>query len=293
MPVRIGLIGAGGWAGHIRETLESLEDVLVVRQTGRDWGSMLDETLDGVAIAIPPHHQPDLIRTFVSRDVAVFAEKPLATHVDAAREIETLCIARGARVLVDHVDLFNPALVAVRENLGRLGPIRSFNATLGRSAKPRADLAPHWEFSPHMVAIMLELLGRPSEVRAQIYGQTSDRQYNVEMQFAYDTVEAVIHGGNAMLQRERHLTVRCAAGEARYDDENEPKAAIHNGTSPIEILSVARTRPLTAALTHFVEMTRSATPVLHHVTLGRQVVELLTQVDQSIAAGRAISCEVK
>lgn len=128
-PVRVGIIGAGfGERVLAPAFLRAGADVAAM--AARDWRRIIDDpSIEAVAIAVPPSAQPPIALAALKRGKSVFAEKPLATTVAAARRLERA--ARGRTTAVDFELSEIPAWKKAESILrsGKLGRLRHVSLT--------------------------------------------------------------------------------------------------------------------------------------------------------------------
>ena len=114
MTVKVGLIGAGNISRAHRRHLKRIDDVAMVAicdvdrakaaaaaaewdaRVFTDYRSMLDEVeLDAVYICIPPfaHEAQEILAA--EKGIALFVEKPIALHMDTAREADAAIREHG------------------------------------------------------------------------------------------------------------------------------------------------------------------------------------------------------
>jgi predicted dehydrogenase len=130
--VRIGVIGAGGFASFIADALAALDDVrlLAVADLAADralafarrhnvalFGSVdamqADPSIDAVIIATPPNTHAQLTIAAVRAGKHVFCEKPAALSVVEAEQVADAVIDSGRSYVVDHVLRYNPLLAGL------------------------------------------------------------------------------------------------------------------------------------------------------------------------------------
>nr|WP_255599382.1 Gfo/Idh/MocA family oxidoreductase [Hasllibacter sp. MH4015] len=101
--------------------------------------------IDGLIVATPTPLHVDNTLDAIARGCPVLVEKPLATHVEAARAIVSASAQRSVPVLVGHHRRHNPIIQAAHDVIsrGRIGDVRAVNA-LCWFYKPDAyfDVAP-------------------------------------------------------------------------------------------------------------------------------------------------------
>jgi UDP-N-acetylglucosamine 3-dehydrogenase len=147
MTVRMGLIGVGNMGRHHARLLAEVDDVdfIAVHDPAGDThgaahnraplvdsiGELLDRGIDAAVVAIPTAYHSEVALQLAASGVHVLVEKPLAEHVDQAREVRNAVTAAGLVGAVGHVERCNPALVEMRRRLdeGQLGRVFSITTT--------------------------------------------------------------------------------------------------------------------------------------------------------------------
>ncbi|MFE9201317.1 Gfo/Idh/MocA family protein [Micromonospora sp. NPDC007230] len=173
-PLRLGVVGAGGFATFLTGALRDLPDVTVTvvadpdtDRAGRlagtlaarpvpDWRALVtDDDVDVVVVATPPAGHAETTLAALRAGRHVFAEKPLAVAEDEAAAIRDAVAATGRVLVVDHVLRYNPVLRALARlrdprfaappgspSDPLLGPVRRFAFDNDASDE---DLGPeHW-----------------------------------------------------------------------------------------------------------------------------------------------------
>jgi predicted dehydrogenase len=223
-PVRLGVVGAGGFAAFVSRVVGSLPDLQLVsvldqnpersarfaEENGTGVASTLEDLLavvDAVLITTPPSsHAPQVLAAFAAGR-HVFCEKPLAlTPADAGAILAAQ--PPGTALVVDHVIRYNP-LVRLLSRLrsgGVLGDVQrfSFENDAGDSA-----LGPdHWFWDPAVSGgILLEhgvhffdaasmLVGDPGTVVNALAAERPDGRV--------DTVVATVRHRNGALATHSH-----------------------------------------------------------------------------------------
>ncbi|GAH18997.1 unnamed protein product, partial [marine sediment metagenome] len=77
--------------------------------------NLLDETqLDALIIAAPTTEHARIAKTCIERNIDTFIEKPMASTVEECQEIIDIANNRGVRLMVGHIERFNPVIEQVR-----------------------------------------------------------------------------------------------------------------------------------------------------------------------------------
>ncbi len=80
-----------------------------------DIDALLGRGVDAVTIAAPTHLHRDIALTCIGRGVHVLVEKPISSSVEEGREIIAAAKRAGVRLMVGHVERFNPAVEAIKD----------------------------------------------------------------------------------------------------------------------------------------------------------------------------------
>ena len=78
-----------------------------------DWRKLLDR-VDAVSIVTPPETHCEIACAFLEKGVHVLVEKPFAKTLDEADIMIAAAEKSGAKLMVGHLERFNPAMVALR-----------------------------------------------------------------------------------------------------------------------------------------------------------------------------------
>jgi predicted dehydrogenase len=83
-----------------------------------DWRELLNR-VDAVSIATPTETHCEIACAFLERGVSVLVEKPIALTLSEADAMIAAAKASGARLMVGHLERYNPAMVALRPHVTR------------------------------------------------------------------------------------------------------------------------------------------------------------------------------
>lgn len=81
-----------------------------------DWHELLDK-VDLVSIATPTETHREIACAFLERGVHVLVEKPMSLSVKEADEMIAAAEKSGAKLMVGHLERFNPAMVALKPHV--------------------------------------------------------------------------------------------------------------------------------------------------------------------------------
>jgi len=131
--VRIGVVGVGIMGSNHARVLADLPGVKLigVADPGAGHRALLAQVLgceacddteallalgiDAAVIAAPTHLHHELALACIKRGVHVLVEKPIASNVEEGRAIVAAAERAGVKLMVGHVERFNPAVQATKD----------------------------------------------------------------------------------------------------------------------------------------------------------------------------------
>jgi UDP-N-acetylglucosamine 3-dehydrogenase len=239
--VRIGVIGVGAMGARHVETLERLDtaELVAVADPDREraagvigrrpvaWHEDLSELLarddlDAVCVATPSFSHAEIVLEALEAGLHVLVEKPIATELPDALRMAAAAVARSRKLMVGHVERFNPAVGKVREllNDGRLGRVYRAQATRVGSLPPRiTDAGVAIDLATHDLDIMQHVLGRDI-TRAYAEGSRFRHDRHEDMltcllRFGEDGPFGVLDANWLTAEKRRELTLIGEGGTLR------------------------------------------------------------------------------
>jgi predicted dehydrogenase len=281
-----------------------------------------DPRIEAVVLATPAVRHAEFAMAALAAGRHVFVEKPLATSIEDCELLVKLADRHERTLMVGHTFLYSAPVRRLRKYIddGELGAVQylySQRLSLGRI---RRDCNALWNFGPHDISIMMYLLDdRPVEVSARSYsfiGQGVDDVCFASLTFGSGIV------GNFQCswidpRKVRLVTVVGDRKMAVYDDVSPDQklqladaGVAHSLTNPLGafeslgefqwrtrvgdllIPHVPMVEPLLVEMEEFGAACRAGRPALTDGRHGRDVVRILTALDES-AARRGAPVEVQ
>jgi predicted dehydrogenase len=188
--IGVGAIGCGYWGPNVIRNLDSLPDVQLrwicdvdeermravaarhpaARTTSRDADLLEDPTTDAIYLATPVSSHFELARRALDAGKHVLVEKPMATDLAQARELQSLAEARRRTLMVGHTFVFSPPVRKVKELIeaGQVGDIHYIETTRVNLGLFQKDASVLWDLGPHDLSILMYWLGEvPISVSAR------------------------------------------------------------------------------------------------------------------------------
>lgn len=190
----LAIIGAGVMgANHIRVATKNSEfemayvvdgDINRAEKAARESGATavrsIDELdlkdIDVAIVAVPSHLHGEVGSKLLGAGVHTLIEKPLSLNAAEARELQSIAESNNAQLMVGHIELFNPAINKLIEQIGGRA-VRSISAErLGYVDDPsRLYHGVVDDLMLHDIAIARYILGPTNAAQARVLSATGRR----------------------------------------------------------------------------------------------------------------------
>src|SRR3989344_3047055 len=135
-----------------------------------DYRDMLArENIDAVSIAVPTKFHRDVAMHALRLGKHVLLEKPIASTEEEAREIIACARKHNVKLMVGHIERFNPAVIELKKRLHELGEIYKIDVQrIGPFPARITDVGVIVDLSVHDLDVIGYILGsKPSRVYAE------------------------------------------------------------------------------------------------------------------------------
>ena len=308
-PIRVGVVGVGHLGRHHARIYAGLPGVRLVAVVDRDAArarevaaacgcAALDSVddlarqIDAASVAVPTVSHAEVAATLLEAGVDVLVEKPLAPTLAAAEGIVELAERHGRRLMVGHVERFNPAVLALVERVHepRFFEIHRLAAFSARSN----DIDVVLDLMIHDLDLVLHLArSEATSVEAVGLAAVTDKVdiANARIRFASGCVANLTASriSTEPVRRVRvfqpHTYLACDTQRRVlecYRLTAEPGGAPSIGH---EVVTVEDAEPLALELGAFVESVRAGVPPPVDGRQAVQALDLAERVLRSIASG--------
>lgn len=255
--LRAGVIGLGAMGRHHVRVyndlpavkLTAVSDVAApaVERTTAEYGVRgfieIDEMLDSgaidlVSIVVPTSLHHEVVLKAIDRGIHVLVEKPIASTVAEACQMIDAAHRAGVRLMVGHIERFNPAILELKRRIEQVGTIFQISARrVGPFPDRIRDVGVVVDLASHDIDAMNFILESPVET---VYAQTAQRIHTSHedmvlgtLRFANGTVGAL--DVNWLTPTKiRQLTVSGNRGTFVADYLSQDVAFYENGAVPSE-----------------------------------------------------------
>jgi UDP-N-acetylglucosamine 3-dehydrogenase len=131
-----------------------------------DWRELIEfgtDELDAVSIACPSEYHAEVALEALAADLHVLVEKPIATTLPDALRMRGAAMEADRKLMVGHVERFNPAVAKLRELVadGRLGNVyRAHTTRVGPLPNRIQDTGVAIDLATHDLDVMQHVLDR-------------------------------------------------------------------------------------------------------------------------------------
>ena len=152
-------------------------------QAFQDFRKLLDEKKpEAVTIAVPTAFHLDIALEVIKRGIHVLIEKPISLSIEQAKQIIKVAKENNVKLMVGHVERFNPAIQALKCHIdeGSLGKVFQLEARRQGPFPARInDVGVVIDLAVHDVDVMHFLVGNNiirvyAETERQIHGMYED-----------------------------------------------------------------------------------------------------------------------
>lgn len=188
MKTKVGVIGVGAMGQHHARVYGELPDVELVgvadvdgnlapsiaerfhTKAFTDYKQLLRQGLDAVSIAVPTSLHKEVAVDVAEAGVSMLVEKPIADTVENAEEIVRRARRNGVRLMIGHIERFNPIIPVMKKSIEN-NDVISIDITRVGPIPPRIrDVGVVIDLATHDIDLIRYLAN--SEFK-KIYGLTS------------------------------------------------------------------------------------------------------------------------
>ncbi|KAI4443532.1 Gfo/Idh/MocA family oxidoreductase [Schaedlerella arabinosiphila] len=185
--INAALIGYGYWGPNVAKNLYknkqyNLKYICDLRQDRLDFAKGLyandvyyttsfdeviaDDGIDVVCLVIETSAHYSLAKQVIEAGKHLYVEKPFTDNVNQAIELKKLAKEKGVIIHVDHIMIYHPAIVKIKEiiDAGDLGEIIYMDCSRMNLGKVKNDVSAMWDLSVHDLSI-IDYLSNGTEVK--------------------------------------------------------------------------------------------------------------------------------
>jgi len=305
--LKIGLIGAGRWGQVYIKTVEKntrcyisallrnnsevknlTSESYKIYSSQRDF---FDEEFDAVIIATPPKYHLEYISMAAEKKIPLLVEKPLTASLEEAIIVGEISKNTNSLMMVDHIHVFSHAFRTLKENVLSLGRICEIEAVAGNFGPYRADVSVLWDWAPHDISMILDLLNATaSDVEVLAYSkQKTDSIKNsdsINIRLNVKNIPIKISISNH-IKKTRKFRVYCERGVIIYDDMKIEKVKIYpllnkslRHDAEYRVCKVMEEPPLDVVVNHFMNLVEEKSNFHESLDAGIETVHIISKIEK-------------
>lgn len=310
---RVAVIGAGNWGkNHVRVfnklgvlvAVAEADKALRVKVSEHYPGITLfdnyleiinDSEIDGVIIATPAPTHYSIAKEALLAGKDVLVEKPMTLSVDEAADLIRVAETGNRILMVGHLLLYKPAVQRTIECVqrGMIGTPKYIEMRRIKLGKVRSQENVLWSFSPHDVAVLLNLVdGLAKKITASgLAAVQTDIEDDVHVHIEFSNGAcAHIHASWIWPDDERKTIIIGTRGMIIYD-EHENKVWLHKKginsdlstwNEGREEIAFENKDALEEEAAHFIHCINNRSRPLTDGKRGGEVVKILVQADKEL-----------
>lgn len=301
--INLAIIGAGRFGANYIRTINSMKGVrlthICVKHRKKhadlahkyklltDYRKLLDiQEIDGVIIATPASTHAEIARNFIEKKMPLFIEKPFTTSLKDAQSLYSYWKNKKGIVFIGHIYLYNPAFVAITENIKEIGGIEHIDAQAGNWGPVREDTTILWDWMVHDVVMVNQLL-RKSPISAQAFSDKLPKYDFLSLKLLYPQNTSVLLSSSWKYpQKVRRTTILGTRGAFIFDDISSKKITFLKKKSAQLIeqqtLEYSDASPLSEQIAAFINCIRTKKNPISDIKQGLHVVRVLDAAERSL-----------
>ncbi len=115
-----------------------------------------DKEIDAVCLAVETSAHFELGKRVIEAGKHLYVEKPFTDNVAQAMELKKLAASKGVMIHVDHIMIYHPAIMKIKEIMdrGELGDVIYMDCSRMNLGKVKNDVRAMWDLSVHDLSII-------------------------------------------------------------------------------------------------------------------------------------------
>jgi UDP-N-acetylglucosamine 3-dehydrogenase len=218
-----------------------------------DYKKLIKLKPDIISIAVPTKLHRKIAISCINAGINVLIEKPMAPTVKDCDRIINFAKKKNVKVMVGHIEQFNPAIIELKKHLQSIGKIYKISAKRVGPFHPRIrDTGVVIDLAIHDIDIMFSLMGIPVErcsVSTKVITENED-MFNAIIQFKNGVI-GTIETDWVSPKKIRTLKITGKLGLFQLDYLNKTLSFIYKDGTGFDF-DIRRIEPLEIELSNFI-----------------------------------------
>ena len=207
------LIGNGRWGKNYIKTISDIPNIMLDVADRSNWHDKINEHPGGVIIAASPQSHIEIADYALSKNIPSMIEKPLSLSLKEAEQLKQY----KTPVLVNHIHLFSDAYQNIKQIIKDKKITQIYSAGIG--VNPPRDYSTLWDYAPHDLALILDLLQEEPQ-SVSIFKDNWKDIFDIKMTFDGCLTQSIV--GIDYVGKYRSLQVEFDGMYVGYDDAKRP-----------------------------------------------------------------------
>lgn len=302
--MRVGVIGVGSMGSqHVRvyhelgAELVGVADIdleqaqKIAAQYGTkaytDYQALLNQDPDGVSIVVPTTEHREVALSAIHKGINLLVEKPIADSIQSAQEILTAADAQKVKLMIGHIERFNPAVRKLKQIIdeGTLGRLVFISARRVGPFVPRiSDVGIIVDVATHDIDIIRYLVGSEcTYVTARSSRNKNTKGDAAIVLMGFGDISASIEANWYTPHKVRSLTVTGTEGIAYLDYIKQEVVLYNVGWNMVP--KIDKEEPLKVELEHFLDCLRTNGAPLVSGHDGLKALEIAVEAERIARTG--------
>ena len=300
--INLGLVGAGKWGKNYINTINRMPGIRLAAVVSSNsetrnfvqtdvelfssWSSIIDISLDGLILAVPPRVQTEIAMSALKARLPLLLEKPMALDPNEAEKINKASSEQKVFILVNHIYLHHPVYMKLKQLLINEGSeIKAIHTHSGNRGPFRKEWSALWDWGPHDLAMALDLVKGPASVKKvslikRDKGNKKSGNYLIQLSLS-NGATADLKFGNLMPNRVRQLRVQTDTGEYIFDETSNNRLKLFT-RSGVKNIPVDGAMPLDNLLRYFVKHIKGTQAASYGANQAVQNIQLLANAESTL-----------
>ena len=278
-----------------------------------DYNEMIERVRpDAVSVVVPTSLHYQVAKDILEQGCHVLVEKPIASTIEEAEDLVSLADRLGLKLMVGHIERFNPAIVELKRRLSEneLGKIFQVHARrLGPFPIRIQDVGVIMDLAPHDLDIMRYLTGRNvNRLHAEtnrILHETRDDLFAGLLRFDDGVLgileinwltptkirELCVTGERGMFQVNYLTQDLCFFQNADMNGDSWPTLSLLRGVSEGMVIKypIKKREPLRVELETFISLVQGGSEEYENGTDAKIAIELVEALIESAKTGNSFN----
>ena len=186
--INVAVIGIGSMGKNHARVYSELEDANLIAVCAPNKEMLKKERIDAASICVPTKLHKQVAIDVIKNKIHILVEKPIATAVEEANEIVNAAEKNKVKLMVGHIERFNPAIIELKKRIenNELGRIINVNCErLSLFPQRIIDVGVIVDLAIHEIDILKYLIG--SKIK-RVYAETAQRFHSSREDLLIGTV---------------------------------------------------------------------------------------------------------